>query len=210
MVARACVNKFLGLYIDSKLRFESHVSFLSKKLASNCYAIRVISNNLDVVAARTAYFSLIEAHLRYGICFWGNCPQYLFMALFILQKRAVRYMCKAKMRDSCRPLFLLHHILTLPCLFLLETSCLIFKKFGSKRNVTSLHNTRQTYHINLPIPNSTKTKNSIIYNGKKIFNHLPLHIRTINSIGKFRKEVKHYLISKAYYSVDEFFGDDHR
>lgn len=202
------VNKFLGLYIDSKLRFDKHIAYIRDKLASNCYALRVISNNLDRTTTRTAYFSLIESHLRYGVCFWGYCARYLFNMIFILQKRAIRYMCKARLRDSCRPLFVTQKILSLPCLFILETASLIFKKFKSEINSESVHNTRQVFRVVLPIPNSGLTKNSIIFDGKKIFNHLPLSIRKSQSDRKFRREVKALLITRAYYSVDEFFRDN--
>lgn len=200
-------NKFLGVFIDDRLKFEPHLIYLSKKLASNCYAIRIISNNLEFEVAKSAYFSLIESHLRYGICFWGNCSQYLLRTLFVLQKRAIKYLCRTKFRDSCKPLFISNGILTLPCLFLFETCCLMFRKYGSSVNSSSVCNTRQIFNISLPIPSSSQTKNSIIYNSKKIFNHLPLHIRRIQNFKIFRKNVKTLLASKAYYSVNEFFDE---
>lgn len=206
-VNRVSVNKFLGLYIDSKLKFEMHITNLTKKLASNCYAIRIIANDLDLETVRSAYFSLIESHLRFGICFWGSCSQYLFNMLFVLQKRAVKYMFKAKFRDSSRPLFISHKLLTLPSLFLLESSCLVYKKFQREIGSLSQYNTRQSYIAYLPIPTSSQTKNSVIYRSKKIFNQLPLRIRKINSYKKFRREVKALLGLKAYYSVSEFFND---
>lgn len=87
--------RFLGLHIDSKLKFENHISILSKKLAANCFAIRVVANELKLDSARNAYFALIDSHLRYGICFWGSCSQYLFNKIFVLQKRALKYMRNA-------------------------------------------------------------------------------------------------------------------
>lgn len=77
-------NKFLGLNIDSHLKFDSHVSSLCSKLASGCYAIRVIRSSLGIDVARTAYFGLIESHIRYGICFWGGCLKQLLESVFVL------------------------------------------------------------------------------------------------------------------------------
>lgn len=91
-------NKFLGIFIDSRLKFESHVISLKNKLASNCYAIRVMSNELPVEVVKNAYFALIESHVRYGICFWGTCSQQLFQSVFVLQKRAIRCVFGAKLR----------------------------------------------------------------------------------------------------------------
>ena len=75
--------KFLGLHIDEKLKFRDHIFTLNGKLASGCFAVRVVSGELGFSAARSVYFSLIESHLRYGIAFWGFCSQQLFCSVFI-------------------------------------------------------------------------------------------------------------------------------
>lgn len=206
-VASSRSSKFLGMHIDNALKFESHLTYLSKKVSSACYAIRVISNKLDLKTTKSAYFALIESQLRYGICFWGSCSLSLFNMLFVLQKRAIRYVFKIGFRDSCRPLFLRHKILTLPGLFLLETSCLIHKKYKESIFGVSTVYTRQTHTVNLPIPYTTQAKHSIIYQSKKIFNHLPLHLRQTVSGERFRRDLKMLLVSRAYYSIEEFFRD---
>ena len=40
-------NKFLGLYIDNKLKFDLHVTNLNKKLSKSCYVIRMVSRELS-------------------------------------------------------------------------------------------------------------------------------------------------------------------
>lgn len=204
-------TKFLGLYIDEKLKFDVHVVNLCKRLASGCYAVRITSNELGFLAAKTAYFSLIESHIRYGIPFWGSCSQQLLSSVFILQKRALRYMCKSKPRDHCKPLFVTHKILTLSCIFILETVCLVHKKIINSVNSDSLpkHNTRLklSLALPLPIPRSTLTKQSVIYESKKIYNHIPLSVRSITNLKTFREAVKGILIQKAYYNIREFYSD---
>lgn len=200
-------SKFLGLFIDNDLKFTTHIESLCRKLASGCHAIRIVSKNLDLCTTKSVYYSLIESHLRYGICFWGACPQYLFNMLFILQKRAVRYLFGLKTRDSCKPYFISHKILTLPCLYVLETVCMIHKKYKGEIISTSLHGTRQGLFIPLPIPTTTLVKDSFVYNGKKMFNHLPRTIRIISDERKFRREVRELLVARAYYVAGEFLDD---
>ena len=110
-------NKFLGILIDNRLKFERHIDVLASKISSSCYAIRIIKSNVSFTVAKQAYFSLVESHLRYGVSFWGSCSATLFQTVFILQKRAIRYLCTTGSRESCKPYFLEHKILTLPCLF---------------------------------------------------------------------------------------------
>lgn len=200
-------HKFLGIHIDSKLKFGAHIEYLCGKVSSSCYALRILCRELDERTAKGAYFALVESHLRYGVCFWGSCSQYHFNRLFILQKRAVRLLYKANRRDSCRPLFVAHKILTLPSIFLLEIVCLIHKKYWCSLNVGS-SGTRQTHFLTLPIPRTSLIKNSIIYMGKKAFNNLPLNLRAIENLRKFRTHVKKLLIPKGYYNIDEYFGDN--
>lgn len=200
-------TRFLGLYIDNKLNFANHVEFLCGKLASGCHALRVIASNLDLTVSKSVYHSLIESHLRYAICFWGTCPQYLFNMVFVLQKRAIRCLFGLKRRDSCRDYFKSHCLLTLPSLFILETVCLIQKLYKTEIVPESMHGTRREYYIPLPIPSTSVIKNSLIYNGKKMFNLLPVFIRLISCGKTFRREVRGLLVARAYYDTKEFLCD---
>ena len=130
----------------------------------------------------------------------------LLNSLFILQKRAVRYISLAKPKDSCRPLFISQKILTLYSLFLLKTVCLIHKNRNNFGNENP-YNTRQSNKLPLPIPTLTLTKKSIIYESLKLYNHLPDDLKKSNSLRAFKMNVHGLLISKAYYSLDEFYND---
>ena len=199
-------TKFLGLWIDNRLKFKEHILTLSSKLASGCYALRVVANELGGSIARDVYFCFVESHIRYGIAFWGFCGRCLFDSIFILQKRAIRYVARAKVRDHCRPLFKKLKILTLPCIFILEAASLIYKKNFGIQQVRS-YNTRRGDDIPLPIPKSALTRDSLIYEGIKIYNHLPGTLRGAVNLKMFRNSLKKMLLEKAFYSVVEFFED---
>lgn len=205
LISSVSTSKFLGLHVDNNLSFDIHISNLCKKLSSACYVLRVISRELRPSMARAVYFALIESQLRYGISFWGNASQFLVHSVFVLQKRAIRYICKAKPRECCKPLFIDQKILTMTSIFILESVSIIHKKFGTGIVTTSQYDTRNNNHISLPIPKSTLIKKSIIYNARKMFNHLPISIRSIPSNRKFRSAVKYLLLDKAFYTVNEFF-----
>lgn len=207
VVQSSHINKFLGLHIDDKLKFESHVFQLNKKLSGGCFALRTVSRELDMSMARNVYFALIDSHLRYGVCFWGSCSDHLFNSVFVLQKRAIRFLCKLNIRESCRPYFLSLRILTLACIFILESVCLTHDKFHNEILAAGAYATRSSHIAPLPIPLTTLVKKSVIYNSKKLFNHLPSNVRKICNKEQFRGKVKRILVGKAYYSVAEFFSD---
>lgn len=199
--------KFLGLLLDSNLKFEEHITHLNKKLASGCYVMRTVSNELGSTAAKSVYYALIDSHLHYGIAFWGVCNNQLFQSVFVLQKRAIRYLYKAKWRDSCKPLFKEHKILTLVSIFILETVSVIHKNRLEYEINNIPYNTRQNENcLKLPIPTSNLVKDSLIYNGVKMYNKIPSDIKERN-LQVFRYKLKTILSDKAYYSLNEFYDD---
>lgn len=190
-------TKFLGIYIDSNLKFERHINYLTKKLSSGRYAIRSVAHNLNFAVARNVYFSLVESHLRYGICFWGSASQESLNKIFILQKRAIRNMCKVSATTSCRPLFLQYKILTVYNLYILEMACLIFRKYKNYIPEASVYGTRLTFFLPLPILSSALIQKSIIYNGKKIFNHLSMEIIQIGIEKNFRRQLTTFSVCEG-------------
>lgn len=199
--------KFLGVHVDTQLKFSEHVASLNKRLASGCYAVRIASNELGLSTAKLVYFSLVESHIRYGIAFWGNCSNRLFDSVFVIQKRAIRYMCKVGYREHCKPLFLKHKVLTVCCIFIMETACLMHKKHYDELEYPRTYPTRQQLQIQLPIPKTALTLNSIIYRSKQIFNHLPVNLRQLGDSKRFRLELKTFLYGKAYYHINEFLNE---
>ena len=195
-------TKFLGVLVDKQLRFEDHILELGKKLFSGCFAVRMVGQQM----ARIVYFALIESHLRYGIPFWGSSSQYLQNMIFVLQKKAIRFIANVDQRTSCKPFFINLQILTLPCLYILKTASLIFKnKPSSSKSYQPARVTRQNNNLPLPIPTRETIRRSIIYGGIKIFNHLPNSIKLASTPIQFRKNLKKFLLPKAYNSLNEFF-----
>lgn len=200
-------TRFLGVIIDDSLKFDTHIRGLAKRVASGCYAVRLTSLEVGASLAKRVYHSLVESHLRYGIVFWGNTCNYLLNSLFVLQKRALRYICGANSRDSCRPLFKSKQVLTLPSLFILETVCMIYKHKNTLPVPDHSYNTRQSRDLNLPIPSSALVRNSIIYESRKLFNHLPIHLKSRPTLKIFKSCVKKLLVERAYYEVGDYYTD---
>lgn len=51
-------------------KFDVCIRTLNKKLASGCFAVRVIGKGFESLMARDVNFSLIDTNLSYGIVFW--------------------------------------------------------------------------------------------------------------------------------------------
>ena len=64
--------RFLGVFIDPRLTWETHINQLRKKLAKTAYCIRRTAQVAGREAALISYHSLFHSSLSYGIETWGN------------------------------------------------------------------------------------------------------------------------------------------
>ena len=63
------VIKFLGLYIDDKLKWDLHIQHCKKKIASGIYALNMTKRILKYDHLKSLYYSLIHPFLLYGNIF---------------------------------------------------------------------------------------------------------------------------------------------
>lgn len=201
-------TKFLGVYIDECLRWSDQVSYVSRKLSSSFYAIRRIRDSLPLAAVFNVYYSLVYSHLAYNILIWGCSVD--FIRVFIAQKRILRMILGLSPRTSCRPSFVRHNILTAPCIYIYK--CLVFIKKNEERTPTlsSFHqySTRNNKTFSVPKHRTTKFETSPRYKSIILYNHLPSSIKSLN-MNSFCKKIKSILLSKCYYSMNEYLNDNH-
>src|SRR6266516_301111 len=82
--------KFLGVEIDSALKWKNHIRQVEIKLSSAIYIIRNIRYKINRVTALKLYDTLILSHLTYCNVLWGNAYKSYLENLYRLQKRALR------------------------------------------------------------------------------------------------------------------------
>lgn len=79
--------KYLGITVDNRLSWVPHINNLCRKLNSSLYALKRINSTCDLHTTRTAYFSIFESHLRYGLIVWGNSSVQNQHRVLLLQKK---------------------------------------------------------------------------------------------------------------------------
>ena len=63
--------KFLGILLDDKLDWHTHIRHVKGKIASGNYAISSLKTLLPKQQLKTLYTSLVQPHLSYGISLWA-------------------------------------------------------------------------------------------------------------------------------------------
>ena len=205
-------SKFLGLWIDNKLKWSEHVCKLLVKLQSRKSLLMRGKYLLTVHAKKILYFAQIQSNLTYGLLIWGP------MISTEEQKKL------AKLQDKCVDLidhrlsvvetYKRYNILPLQKLIELEMyktwhkcylnilpsklTCLM-KEDHNKLNLEKQHgyNTRRKREINLPLATSLVYKNSFYVKGSKLYSELPPEIKEEKNYNLFVKRCKKYLSSST-------------
>lgn len=196
--------KLLGIYIDLSLDWKSHINYICNKCASSCFAIKRLSQIASRDTVKTFYFANFESRIRYGVIFWGYSN--LANRVFILQKRAIRYIFGLSYSASCRETFMNKKILTLPCLYILEILIMV-KKNPDKFTFQNFHHDYATRHgLNLQYPAHRLElfKSNPYYMGSTLYNKLNENIKNINNVKNFISATRSYLVNHAFYSVNEY------
>lgn len=158
---------------------------------------------------RLTYFGLFQSVAAYGIAFWGGSHD--ANQIFLLQKRAVRYICGVTQRTSCRPYFKQLRLLTFPCLYMYALIMHIrISGYDIKRQHFHSYNTRAKESLQLPFERLSVAQDNPRYMGTKLLNHLQYldkKLTDIIPVHRFKKNLKQFLTERGYYSVDEFLSD---
>ena len=103
--------KFLGILIDSNLKWKHHIDFISLKMRKTIGILARLRHFVPTETLLTIYRSLIMPYLSYGICVWGRSAKSDITKLLVLQKRALRLIYFAPSDAHAIPLFIKSKIL---------------------------------------------------------------------------------------------------
>ena len=199
-------TKLLGIDLDHNLNWHSHADKLSAKLNSICFTHRILSESCSLEILKIAYFAYFHSLLSYGIVFWGAQIQNL-NKIFVVQKKCIRIISKVAPKTHSKPLFQNLQILPAPCVYIYKCALLI----RSQRENLALnsdihsHNTRNKSNLHQLRANTNLKQNSPIQIGIKIFNALPVPIKTADSIKSFKTLLFRFLIDNVFFSANDFF-----
>lgn len=193
--------KFLGVVLDIRLTWEAHVVSLCKKLSSKIYLIRQLKSLVSDQVLKTAYFGLFQSLLNYAILAWGHSTH--SKRVFAVQRKCLRIMCGLQFRDDCRQAFVDSKILTLPCLYVLQSIMYIKANEMDYQTFPHAYSTRGKDSFVVPFHRLKRSREATHYHGLLFFNKLPNCFRVL-SPAQLKKSIKDILIENAFYSIEEF------
>ena len=203
---RKSEGKFLGIIIDEKLNFRSHINSVIKKISKWTGILCKIKDYIPINILCNLYYAFIYPHLNYGILAWGSTYCMYLLPIEILQKRIIRIITGSPYLAHTSPLFRDRAMLKIKDIYSLHCILYIYNvlntdKYPSvKEYIHSLqpnhsHNTRSTTLLR-PYPRIEKFTKSSIYHSMTLWNALPNALKTVRTFSLLKQKYKLYLIEQ--------------
>lgn len=91
VIERVSSYKILGVFVDSDLKWNSHIDYIYKKACKKLYSLRVLRRaGVDQVSILNVYISTVRPVLEYAVPVWQSIPGFLSDKIESIQKRALR------------------------------------------------------------------------------------------------------------------------
>ena len=188
--------KFLGIIIDNKMNFKYHINYITKKISKHAGILYRIKHCLPLKTRLTYYNSFVLPYLNYNILHWGCTNNIHLNPLFIIQKRIVRIIADADYLAHTNPIFRKLNLLKIADLYkfqaIVDTHSKILQggyKIEHNVNTRNRNLSKSKYH------RLDRTQQSIASSGPMLWNDLPIELRLIKSIPRFKKKLKMFYLS---------------
>ena len=195
-------TKFLGVFIDEKLNWKKHISYISGKIARGLGIIVKARKSLPFNALRTLYFSFIYPYFIYCNHVWGGAYETNLKPLVILQKRCVRIITMSEYYEHTDPLFAKLGLLKLHDINKYIISKFMYRWYHEELPIVFKdmfipiinihdHNTRQSKQLYFKTPQTNLGKTKCSYRAAYMWNILlRAKINPDTSEAVFAKSVK--------------------
>jgi endonuclease/exonuclease/phosphatase (EEP) superfamily protein YafD len=203
-------TKFMGILLDSRLNWSSHVDKVCHEVSSGIFVLRRLSMYCGKPVLKSVYYALIYSRLSYGVMLWGASTIGNMERVLRVQKRAIRCMARLRNRDSCRESYRRLEVLTFPAIYIFETIKFALTRVTINELVVARdhpYNTRSNGELTLPLPRVRLeiSKKKPSYAGIKLFNNLPGHLRRIVGDRKmFYRSLRTYLLEACPYDLENY------
>ena len=208
-IERVTSTKFLGVYIDNKLTWQTHISQLAIKVSRNLGVLNKAKSVLSTKVLKMLYFSMVHSYLTYGIIIWGNACETKLNRIYILQKRAMRIISHCSYRSSTNSLFIKYNILKVKELYKIQALLFTYKSINNIMPISCMNHiqhVQDNYRYQLrkvssirKLPFRTNTRQRYIgVSGPRLWESLPNYIKLSNSLQLFKTHLQKYYFQQYF------------
>ena len=191
--------KLLGLHIDSRLKFDEHVSKLCKKAAFHINSISRLSKYLDTKSLLKLFHAFIRSNFQYANFIWHFTSNANILKMEKLQRRALRIVFN-DYASSYKELLLRAEISSLYVSRIKSIAIESYKCINELnpkflQHLLEVKDTgyelRDSKRVSLPkVSSITYGNNSFAFEASKIWNGLPCNIKEVENLCIFTSKIK--------------------
>ena len=152
--------KYLGIYVDSKLSFQSHIEYVKKRLSKQCGIICKLRHYVPRKQLIDYYRSNVNPIIQYGILVYGCCSYSSLLPIYILQKKILKIIYFRKRSVSSRDIFISNKLLTVFEFHIYELLKFVLKSLKNMHSENYLNELFEHEHSTRNTRRSTKTTSS--------------------------------------------------
>jgi hypothetical protein len=193
--------KYLGFILDSELKMISHVDRICSSLAQGINALRFLKQNLTTQALMKFFHAHLQSHISYCSFALLRCRSIDIERIQRLQSKALKIILDLPVLHSTFELFTINAKKVLCVVGLIYNSALIMVKKSllcKDDSLPLIKKARSTRRMDL-IPYNAKRKvmsDDITNIGCKLYNELPMDIKTENNFFLYKVMLKQFLLSR--------------
>jgi hypothetical protein len=201
--------KYLGVLFDSKLRYQNYIINLQNRISRLCGISYRLGVYFTMSSAKSFYYAFFYSTISYCIVVWGGvlaCSQ-RGSNLERIQKRLINNLFGKFFRDqSFENIIKQIEILKLVDIFKFRVGCIMYKMLNEQKfpallafidphTANHIHNTRNVNRFVLPFPRVENIRLNFKYQFLKVWNEIPIEIKSKTSHISFKSAYRGYLLS---------------
>ena len=117
LITETTESKFLGVIVDNKLSWASHIKYISNKISKSLSIIRYLRYSFPTKILKSLYMSLVLPYISYCNIIWCSAFKTVLNPVLILQKKCIRTITKSDFLAHTKPLFKSSQLLDINKLF---------------------------------------------------------------------------------------------
>lgn len=199
IIERNSSIKYLGVIIDETFSWKEQVNFVTQRIRKVIFKFYELRNVLPLKTLKMVYFALVESIINYGLVVWGSAGKTVMAKLQVAQKWVIKIMLFKKKRYPTELVYKDSNLLSPNQMYIKSIIRFMLKNNYYKDCVNHGKNTRNAVQNNLILqkPRYAVCQNHIYCLGPKVFNELPVEIRT-KPYHKVGREITKWLIESNY------------
>ena len=204
VINRVTVTKYLGIYMDEHLTWETHITHLCKSLMKYFGIFKKLKDSITKDIARKLYYAFIYSRIDYGIQIYGSCNKSLLSKIQILSNKLLKFLLKLHPRT---PTNVLHNDLNiLKVCDIFEVNILMFVRnclYGKCPSIFHNYFTYQQHNYPSRQPKlyihrhrTNLAASSLKIKGATLWNNLDTKTKDKAALISFKRILKSYHLSR--------------